>query len=393
MENQKYFHNINSLRAIACLMVIFFHSSITKILREKHSFNPFQNGAYGVDLFFVLSGFLNTNILFNEFYETGSINIAHFYKRRILRLYPPILIAVAIFLIPLSFYNFRMAFSNFFFLVTYTGDCVMIFRHFIPYLEYPLVFSHCWSLSIEEQYYLIFPITLLFLLNYLKKKVNFNFITTFLIFNLIFITVIVLSGLVLKTHFGKFFLWRFFEIFFGVYISLIYNKNYHSLYRDTVLSKKIKDAVVSMYKNHLVLFASAVFIFYLIYLLQMGICTWLGDLNYYVFTIVSSILIINAAFNYSKIYNYILSSKILRYLGKISYGLYLYHYPVFYLYRYFHLQQPTTLKESLMLESIRIPAIVLLAILSYEFVESPILKLKKNFVSAPYKLTSYLKAI
>jgi peptidoglycan/LPS O-acetylase OafA/YrhL len=376
LDKQKYFQNINSLRAIACLLIVFYHSVINTVLKAKHLFNPFFNGSYGVDLFFVLSGFLITNILINEFYETETIKIGNFYKRRILRLYPPILIAVVIFLIPMLFYDFRMAISNIFFLITYTGDCVLLFRNFIPYLQYPLAFSHSWSLSIEEQYYLIFPLIFLFLLKYLKKKINFNFISTFLIFNFIFVAVIVIFSLVLKDHFYKFFLWRFFEIFFGVYISLIFSNNYNSIYQDTARSKKIKNLIVNLFKNKIVLCISILIFFYLIF--TNGI-PHLDNLNYYVFTIVSAILIVNAAFNYCRLYNYFLSNKILRYFGKISYGVYLYHYPVFYLYNHSNFHKATTIKEALLLECVRIPAVVLLSILSYEFVESPILKLKKNF--------------
>jgi len=254
----------------------------------------------------------------------------------------------------------------------------MLFRYFIPYLQYPLVFSHCWSLSIEEQYYLVFPFTFLFLCRYLKGKTKFNFISTFFVFNLLFIALIVVSSEILTDHFYKFFLWRFFEIFFGVYISLIYNKEYHSMYPDTWLSRKITHTIVRIYKNKFVLLASVVIFFYLI---STNGFPYLDKLNYYVFTIISSILIVNASFDYSRVYNYVLSNKMLRYFGKISYGLYLYHYPVFYLYGFFKLRPASTLSEALILECIRIPAVILLSILSYEFIEKPILDYRKNFSS------------
>ncbi len=64
--------------------------------------------------------------------------------------------------------------------------------------------------------------------------------------------------------------------------------------------------------------------------------------------------------------------------------MYLYHYPVFYLYGFFKLNIATTLREALVLECVRIPAVILLSILSYEFIEKPILELKRNISFEKY---------
>jgi peptidoglycan/LPS O-acetylase OafA/YrhL len=373
---QKYFQNINSLRAVACITVILFHSDIERILRENKLFNPFKSGAYGVDLFFVLSGFLITTILFREYSNTSTINIVNFYKRRLLRLYPPIVIAVSVFLVPYLFFNFRTAISNIFFTITYTGDVVMLFRYLIPYFEYPLIFGHCWSLAIEEQYYLFFPVTFLILLKYLTRKKKADFVSTFIIFNVLFVLLIVISTIILQSHFYKFFLWRFFEIFFGVYVALIFSNEYNANFTESRTGQAVVNFIEYSFSSKFALFLSILLFFYFV---STGGFSIPYNLNYYAFTIISSVLIVHAAFDYSNYFSNILSNKVLRYFGKISYGMYLYHFPIFKFYHILNFPKATTLSGAILVECLRIPVIIIFSILSYELVEKPILKLKAKY--------------
>lgn len=349
-------------------------------------------GSFGVDLFFVLSGFLITNILLQEYRNTGRIRILNFYKRRLLRLYPPILVAVLIFLIPFMFIDFRMAISNTFFLVTYTGDVVMLFRYLIPYLEYPLMFSHCWSLSIEEQFYLFFPVTMLFVLNFANRKAKSNAITTFILFNVLFVATVYISTILLHAHFYKFFLWRFFEILFGGFVSVILCGHANMLFKETKGLSAFTTYITAFYKSRLILIASIVLYFYFI---ATGGVLQSVNLNYYIFTVVSTVLIVNAAFDYSKWYSNILSNKVANYLGKISYGLYLYHWPIYFISaHHLGLERPTGFAGSVTLDICRIAATLVLSILSFEYIEKPILKFKdrlheKKPDQAPEK--TYLK--
>jgi len=79
----KYRPEIDGLRAIAVLMVIFYHFEISFFNKEI-----FSGGYLGVDIFFVISGYLITSILVNEYLSTGSISIVNFYERRIRRIIP-----------------------------------------------------------------------------------------------------------------------------------------------------------------------------------------------------------------------------------------------------------------------------------------------------------------
>jgi len=151
----KYRPEIDGLRAIAVLAVIFYHIGI----------RCFDGGFVGVDIFFVISGFLITSIIKNEI-EVGTFSFLHFYERRIRRIIPSlsiVLIATSfvayLYLLPLDFveYSQSLLFSNLFI------SNVLFWQqsgYFDSAAELkPLL--HTWSLSVEEQFYIFFPFLLL----------------------------------------------------------------------------------------------------------------------------------------------------------------------------------------------------------------------------------------
>lgn len=172
----KYLSHIDSLRAIAVLLVVLFHLDITF----------FQGGFIGVDVFFVISGFLITRIIKHEYEQTGSFNFKRFYIRRLRRLIPSLfLILVLVFIIsflifsPSDFINqaksmvmASVALSNFHFLET--SNYFDTASQFNPLL-------HTWSLAIEEQFYLIWPLTIFILLRIFLNKKLIPFVVIFLL--------------------------------------------------------------------------------------------------------------------------------------------------------------------------------------------------------------------
>ena len=243
-----YYPKLDGLRAIACILVLFFHSSFNSTYKNSFIFLPFKGGYLGVDLFFVLSGFLITNILFNQYFSQGKIVIVNFLYKRFLRLYPPIILSTIIFLIPLLFYSPNEAVSNMFFILTYSSDLVILFQKIFPILQYPLRFSHTWSLAIEEQFYLFYPFLLNYVLNYCKIK-RINILSSFYAFLILFLLIIYLLPIFMGNWFYKFFLWRFFEIFFGSYLSMLTNISYKSLLVRTTTSLKVEEILVKILSN------------------------------------------------------------------------------------------------------------------------------------------------
>ena len=147
-----YRNDIDGLRAIAVLSVVFFHSGI----------DLFSGGYVGVDVFFVISGFLITSIIYREVQE-NNFSIARFYERRIRRIFPALFAVILFSLVfGLVFYapedlekvaksvRYTVIFFSNYLFARKTG-------YFDTGAEYePLL--HMWSLAVEEQYYIIFPV-------------------------------------------------------------------------------------------------------------------------------------------------------------------------------------------------------------------------------------------
>ena len=177
-----YRPEIDGLRAIAVVSVILYHAQITIF-----GYQPFKGGFIGVDIFFVISGYLITSIILKELVTTGTFSFKYFYERRIRRILPVLLFVMVVSLTfawiyfpPYDLLNlsksilYSLGFSsNFYF--HYSGQ------------EYATVglrnpFLHTWSLSIEEQYYILFPIVLLITFKYFNKYLIHIFIFTSMTF-------------------------------------------------------------------------------------------------------------------------------------------------------------------------------------------------------------------
>ena len=144
---------VDGLRAIAILWVIAFHGGVYSIgvlppaeyvrLLLSPWMLPSWRGAFGVDLFFVLSGFLIAGMLVREREETGKVRLGLFYLRRLMRLFPALAVSLAgyLWLVPQTG---EMAWA----VLLYVGNFVPIARACMPWT---------WSLAIEEQFYLVAP--------------------------------------------------------------------------------------------------------------------------------------------------------------------------------------------------------------------------------------------
>jgi peptidoglycan/LPS O-acetylase OafA/YrhL len=160
----KYRSDIDGLRAIAVLAVLFFHTDVP----------GFSGGFVGVDIFFVISGYLITSILLKEI-NSKQFSIAKFYERRIRRIFPALFPVIAFTLIVGIYLFDPNALNDLGQSVTAT---TLFFSNILfwlksgyfasPSLQKPLL--HTWSLSVEEQFYIFFPLTLIMIRRYLKSR-------------------------------------------------------------------------------------------------------------------------------------------------------------------------------------------------------------------------------
>lgn len=151
---------LDGIRGLAILLVMLCH--IPSL--------PLQGGFIGVDLFFVLSGFLITTLLVEEWQETGRISLGAFYARRLLRLIPPLLVVLGVVLLYSELREDKRALSamqkSALMTLFYVGNWFMAFGAY-PRKE----LTATWSLSVEEQYYLVWPLLLIFLLRWAPRGV------------------------------------------------------------------------------------------------------------------------------------------------------------------------------------------------------------------------------
>ena len=166
----QYRPEIDGLRAISVVAVIFYHLEIL-VGNEK----LFTGGFIGVDIFFVISGYLITSIIYKEIIQTKNISILNFYERRIRRILP-VLLTVSISFLLLS-YIYALptplwkAAESILASIFFLGNFYFFSEH-ISYgndLSTLVPFLHTWSLSIEEQFYIVFPFIFFCIYKYLKK--------------------------------------------------------------------------------------------------------------------------------------------------------------------------------------------------------------------------------
>ena len=303
-----YRPEIDGLRAIAVGAVILYHAQIT-ILGNQ----PFKGGFIGVDIFFVISGYLITSIILKELATTGTFSFKHFYERRVRRILPALLFVMLVslpfawmYLLPSSFVDYSKSIlyslgfsSNFYFHFSgqqYGAESVLLKS-----------FLHTWSLSVEEQYYILFPIVLIITFKYFRKYLIHILIIGFVISlglaewgsrNYSSLTFYVLPT-------------RGWELLAGSILA------YFEIKQGYRSKNKILNSVLPIIGLFLIIFT---IIFFKIYFPHPSLHTLPA--------IIGVCLII--WFSNSKgIVTRLLSTKLLVGIGLISYSLYLWHYPIF----------------------------------------------------------------
>lgn len=363
MREKLYFNNLNGLRFFAALMVIICHVELNKkyflLPNLRESFRYL--GDLGVDLFFVLSGFLITILLLKEKEICKNISYKNFYLRRVLRIWPLyyFIIIVSLFILPnISYFNRGH-------LELYNSKellkVVVLFVLLLPnvlYLIKPIPFAaQTWSIGTEEQFYLVWPL----IVNKLKNH------------KIVFLSCIVGYWIIYASINLNFFNdIPYFNLF----------KNYYKLLKFDVISVGAFGAILFYENRKGVNRLNNLFVFTLSIIALILLYMYLPN-TYEFFRLIYAILFIIIILNLvgNKEIENIFENKLLKYLGKISYGIYMYHQIIVVLVLKMVLEyfNQFNLFENILVYIATILLTIVISHISYKYLEEPILKYKSNF--------------
>ena len=334
----RYRPEIDGLRAIAVIPVILFHAG----------FETFSGGLIGVDVFFVISGYLITSIMLSEMDE-GKFNLINFYVRRMRRILPALFFIMAlcipfawIWLVPSNMKDFSqslIAVSTFSSNILFWSET----GYFHPTAQYkPLL--HTWSLAVEEQYYILFPLFLMLAWQFGKRWILATLIVVALL------SLGVAHWAAYNMPVAGFYLLptRGWEILLGVFVAFYFNRH------KSVHFRQITNQVLSAVGFTLILFS----------IFAYSEQTPFPSL----FTLVPTIgAVLVILFTHKNTFVHrLLSHSLTVGMGLASYSAYLWHQPLLAYARNVTLHQ-----LSFFLSGIFLVLIVPLSYLTWRYVEKP----------------------
>ena len=348
---RRYMLGIDGLRAIAVIGVILYHLNIPWV----------QGGFSGVTVFFVLSGYLITDILIEEWNETNKINYVRFMIRRFRRLAPALMTMIFIITIWVTFTDhpsFDKLRSDLLPSLLYFTNWWYIF-HEVSYFDSfgpASPFTHIWSLAIEEQFYLIWPLMVMIGFSFIKRKsIRVLAILMGVIISAWLMALLYIPGQdPSRVYYGTD--TRAFSLLLGVALAVVWPSQ--------KLSKTLP--------KHASVVLEIVGISGLLLVVMMFSVTSQFDHFHYqggmlLLSILTTLVVAALAHPASKLAKW-LSVKPLKWIGVRSYGIYLWHYPIIIL------TTPIVNTEGIVLwrVSLQIAATLIVSALSYRFVEEPI---------------------
>ena len=352
-----YRPEIDGLRCLAVVSVILYHAQIIVF-----DLTVFKGGFIGVDIFFVISGYLITSIILKEIIEKGEFSFKNFYERRTRRILPALLFVMLV-SIPFSWiYLYPIELVSFSKSILYSLGFTSNFYFHYSGLEYGSPegllkpFLHTWSLSVEEQYYLLFPMILFSVCRYCKKYLFYFLLVSF-------VTSLMLADWGSKNYSSATFYFlhtRIWELIFGSLIAYFEIKFGHRN-QNKILSQVLPMLGLSLIIYSIFFFSNKTF-----------------HPSFYTLMPVTGVALILWFANENDIISKILSYKLFVGIGLISYSLYLWHYPIFSFAKNLGLLFDDDLGKLIL-----IFLSFILSVLTYYFIEQPARKSisTKNFFS------------
>lgn len=352
-KKRRYITGLDGIRAIAVIMVLAYHLKLAL----------FKSGFLGVTVFFVLSGYLITGILISEVEEEGTIDLKNFWLRRIRRLVPAVM-SMAVVIIFVSAVVNRVIFTkgckDFLASVLGFNNWWQIFNK-VSYFEaagVPSPFTHCWSLAIETQFYLIYPLILLGIYKLAKSRgegrakrgLLFAGVTLLLALISVILMIVLFDPQqdASRVYYGTD--TRAFSLLFGALLAILWD------YR--MVPRRLSASV------NMVLGSVSFAVLLVMTIAINGSSNFWYRGGQFVGTILT-VLVIYAVSGRKTLLSRLLSHPVLKWIGDRSYSIYLWHYPIILLIS-------KGIKASWWITLIELLLSVVLAELSYRFIETPI---------------------
>lgn len=355
---RSYYPALDGLRGLAILLVTFYHNF--------GFINYFFFGWLGVDLFFVLSGFLITDILLKT--RNSPNYLRNFYVRRILRIFPLYYFILIVFFVLFPVFKFRLLNIDFYvqhqaWFWTYLQNWLFIF-HPIPVNTAAL--NHFWSLAVEEQFYLVWP----FIILLFRKPGHLIYLLFFLLVGVITLRFILWTYQIENlAYFNLYTFSRIDGICIGSLLAVLRIVNYKSINRYFTIT------VLAL--------AALNFVFYFFNKRNQFSYPYLAIAGYTTFAIIFGLLVNEGVEKEKTFINSILSLRPLRFFGSISYSLYVFHWPLYLMIApalgKWSAERLTFMNSSIFASIVATFLAILLAWFSFYYFEKKFLLLKKRF--------------
>ncbi|QUM68192.1 acyltransferase family protein [Staphylococcus delphini] len=348
----RYMPGLDGIRAVAVIAIIIYH------------LNPqwLWGGFLGVDTFFVISGYLITSLLLTEYHNTGKIELTSFWLRRVKRLIPAVLFLVmgvlvlTLIFMPTEIQKVRADSIAAIFYVSNWWYIMQNVDYFEQFAVQPL--KHLWSLAIEEQFYLVFPIVLLSLLSFIRrlKSIRIIFLILLVISMITMMVLYVPNENVARVYFGTD--TRIQTLLMGVLLALVWPP--------FQLKAKVNRKMRMMIDTAGVVGLAILFICFK-FVSETNSILYYGG-----FFLISAVtlLVIASSVHPSGYFAKFLGNKVFTFIGSRSYSLYLWHYPIIVLIHHQFVQG----QIPPLVYVVEILLMVLMAEFSYKFIEQPFRK-------------------
>jgi peptidoglycan/LPS O-acetylase OafA/YrhL len=354
---------LNGLRGLAVFGVVAYHLQL-----------GWASGGYlGVDLFFVLSGFLITSLLLEEWVGTSRIDLASFWARRAKRLLPAlflVLVALALYLVLNAAFggpgaNGLVDLSDLrgdaLATLLYVGNWHAIFAHQSYFAQFstPSPLQHTWSLAIEEQFYLVWPPVLLLILHFARRSWRQVGLTVAVVATLASAGLMALlfhpSGDPTRVYYGTD--TRLFDLMVGATVAFMAAARPQPNAR---LRRTLHLAAP--------LAAVALGVFWVTSGTAGGLPrNWMFEGGFLLCAVLAAVVVADARLIEPGAFSRLLATPPLHFLGTISYGVYLWHWPIFV-----YVTGARTGLSTLPLDIVRVVATLVVSAASYYLVEAPL---------------------